>query len=66
MTAPRAYSKAAAAEAAGVSEQTIDRAIKAGLLRAKRTSKTADGEPAGKVVILVTALDAWLEGLVDA
>lgn len=63
---PLAYSKAGAAEASGVSVPTIDRAIKSGRLRAKRTSETKDGEPAGRVVILAADLEAWLSGLVDA
>lgn len=61
-----AYSKAEAARTAGVSEQTIARAIKAGKLRAKRSSLTEDGEPAGKVLILASALTTWLESLEDA
>lgn len=66
MTATLSYSKRGAAEASGVSVQTIDRAIKAGKLRAKRTSETEDGEPAGNVLILASDLAAWLESLVDA
>jgi hypothetical protein len=66
MTTALAYNKAQAAKAAGVSEQTLDRAIKTGKLRAKRTSETKDGEPAGKVLILASALESWLESLVDA
>lgn len=61
-----AYNKADAASAAGVSPQTIDRAIKSGRLRAKRTSETEDGEPSGKVLILASDLASWLDGLVDA
>ena len=61
-----AYSKSGAAKAADVSPQTLDRAIKAGRLKAKRTSETKDGEPAGKILILASDLAAWLEGLADA
>lgn len=60
------YSKAGAAEATGMSEQTLDRAIKAGKLRAKRSGVTEDGEPTGKVIILAVELDAWLNTLADA
>lgn len=66
MTDPLSYSKAGASDATGVSEQTIDRAIKAGRLRAKRTSETKDGEPTGKVLIRATDLADWLESLADA
>lgn len=66
MSTPLAYSKTSAALSAGVSSQTIDRAIKAGKLRAKRTSVTEDGEPAGNVLILATDLATWLESLADA
>lgn len=66
MTAPLAYSKTGAAAAAGVSPDTIARAIKSGRLLAKRTSESADGEPAGRVVILATELAKWLDSLVDA
>lgn len=66
MTEALAYSKDDAARAAGVSAQTIDRAIRSGKLRAKRTSETKEGEPAGKVLILASSLATWLEGLVDA
>lgn len=61
-----AYSKEGAAEATGLSQATIDRAIKSGRLRAKRTSTSTDGEPVGKYVILASALEAWLESLPDA
>lgn len=61
-----AYSKEGAAAASGVSAQTIARAIKAGHLKAKRTSVTEDGTPAGNVLILASDLAAWLESLVDA
>lgn len=61
-----AYTLATAAEATGLSRKTLDRAIKAGTLRAKRTGLTADGEPAGSFVILADALQAWLDSLADA
>lgn len=66
MTNPLAYSKAGAAAAAGVSAKTLERAIKEGRLRAKRSGVASDGEPAGRVLILASALEEWLESLVDA
>jgi hypothetical protein len=66
MSTALAYSKTGAADAAGVSTQTLDRAIKSGALRAKRSNVTDDGEPAGKVIILATDLADWLDGLADA
>lgn len=63
---PLAYSKAGAAGAAGVSTKTLERAIAAGRLRAKRSGEAKDGEPAGRVIILAADLQAWLDSLVDA
>lgn len=60
------YTIRSAADATGFSPKTIDRAIKSGALKAKWSSATEDGEPAGQRVILASALEAWLEGLVDA
>lgn len=62
----RVYNKAEAAKAYGVSPQTIDRAIRAGRLRAKYSGETKDGEPAGRVLIAEAAMDEWFESLVDA
>ena len=65
-TTPLAYSKAGAAAASGLSTKTLERAIGSGRLRAKRSSESKDGEPAGRVVILATDLQAWLDSLEDA
>jgi hypothetical protein len=66
-TVPRvALNVAEAAEACGVTEKAIRRAINTGELKAKRQSRTADGDGAGKFLIPVTALAAWVEGLADA
>jgi hypothetical protein len=65
-TTPLAYSKAGAAEAAGVSTKTLERAIKSGELRAKYSGVTDDGEAAGRIIILASALEAWLESRPDA
>lgn len=63
---PLAYSLATAAEATGLSRSHLDRAIRAGQLRAKKSGRTEDHEPAGKYVILASDLEAYLSGLVDA
>lgn len=55
-----------AAEATGVSKETIRRAIHSGALKAKRTGRTADGDGTGKYLVSVKELEAWFEGLVDA
>lgn len=68
MTAlPRiAVNRKEAAEMLGVSEATLRRAKADGHLRAKRTSKDADGNPTGKELYSVAELTAWFEGLADA
>lgn len=50
-----------AAQSAGVSLDTIERAIKSGRLRAKRT-----GPNGGRYLISTAALQAWFDGLEDA
>lgn len=66
MTTSLAYTLNSAASATGLSRSTIERAVKSGALRAKRTGRTEDGEPAGSYLILAADLQAWLDGLVDA
>ena len=56
----------AAAKTAGVSVETIARAIAAGTLRAKRTGKNKDGDGVGKYLIRRADLEAWFETLADA
>lgn len=63
---PLAYSAKKAAEAAGVSLDTILRAIRRGDLRAKRSGQLDDGTPTGKYLIPRAALADWLEALPDA
>lgn len=63
---PLAYDKRQAAEACGVSEDTIKKAIAAGGLRAKRSGTNEDGDGVGKYLITAGALTAWLESLADA
>ena len=55
-----------AAESAGVTERTVRAWIAQGWLRAKRQSKNADGDPTGKYLITVRALEDCLEALPDA
>lgn len=66
MTTPIAYSLPGAVAATGLSRATLMRAIGAGKLRAKKSSKDADGNPVGSWVITAKALEAFIEGLVDA
>lgn len=61
-----AYTRPEAAKAVGLSDDTLKKAINAGHLRAKRSGKDADGNPAGKYLITHAALMAWLESLDDA
>lgn len=58
-----AYSVKEAAEATGLSASHIDRAIRAGDLKIRRTKETPDGDVAGKRVILANDLTAYLDGL---
>lgn len=66
MSTPLSYSLASAAAATSLSRSQLDRAIRAGHLRAKRSSVAEDGEPTGKYVILASELERYLESLVDA
>lgn len=52
-----------AAEAAGVTERTVRAWIGSGWLRAKRQSKADNGEPTGKYLITIKALEDCLENL---
>jgi excisionase family DNA binding protein len=55
-----------AAAAVGVSHTTLAREIRDGRLRAKRTGKRTDGEPTGKYLISIPALQQWFDELPDA
>lgn len=66
MTTPISYSLKGAAAATGLSTSALDRAIKAGHLRAKKSSQDEEGNPTGVWVILATALQSYVDGLVDA
>lgn len=63
---PLSYTLVTAAEATGLSRSHLSREIKAGRLKAKKSSVTEDGEPTGSTVILAGDLRTYLEGLVDA
>lgn len=67
MTLPKlALNTKEAAIATGVSVDTIKAAIRAGRLRAKRSSTTEDGDGAGRYLVSIDALQAWLDGMADA
>lgn len=66
MSTPISYSLPGAVAATGLSRSTLERAIREGTLRAKKSSKDADGNPKGVWVIKADALAAYVDGLVDA
>lgn len=57
-----------AAKVAGVSADTLARAIHAGDLKAKKSAKDEKGraKTGGMLLVRVADLDAWFEGLPDA
>ena len=55
-----------AGEAVGLSADRLRAAIAEGSLRAKRTGRSRDGEPAGRYLISADDLRAWVDGLPDA
>lgn len=63
MTTALAYSTATASAATGLSKSHLDRAIRTGELKARKSSRTKDGEPQGSWVILADDLIAYLAGL---
>jgi hypothetical protein len=58
-----AYNVREAAEATGLSYDRISRAIKAGELPARATSRDKNDEPRGRRIILATDLTKFLDGL---
>lgn len=64
--APVSYSMAGAVKATGLSRSTLDRAIRTGRLRAKKSGIDENGEPAGVLVIPADSLRAFIDGLEDA
>lgn len=63
---PVSYSLAGAAAATGLSKSTLQRAIRAGRLRAKKSDADEDGNPVGVLVIPHADLQRFVDGLVDA
>lgn len=63
MNVKLAFSVREAAAATGLSASHIDRAIRAGELKIRRTKKTDTGDVAGNRVILATELEAYLAAL---
>lgn len=55
-----------AAKTAGVSIDTLTRAIATGALKAKRSGKDAQGNGTGKYLVSRQALEEWFSGLADA
>lgn len=73
MTLKLAFNTEEAAQATGLSVDTIKRAIRSGALKAKRSGrlngdgpKGDKGDAAGRYVITETALRDWLDNLEDA
>lgn len=62
MTGQRVFKAKQAAEAYGVSVETLMRAVKTGALRGKRSG----GNGGGHYLFSAAALDEWFEGLIDA
>jgi hypothetical protein len=61
-----AYSLLEAADATGLSEDSLKQAIRRGDLKAKRSARSEDGDGVGKYILTASALNAWLDGLADA
>lgn len=63
MNVKLAFSVKEAAQATGLSASHIDRAVRAGHLKIRRTKKSDNGEVAGNRVILAADLEAYLAAL---
>lgn len=63
MSAPISYSLPGAVAATGLSRSTLDRAIRSGHLRAKKTGPLVDGKPTGVYLITHADLTAYIDGL---
>jgi len=66
MSTKLAYTLKEAAAATGLSVDRVKRAIYCGDLRAKRSGKTKDGDPAGRYLVLHADLQSWLDGMEEA
>lgn len=65
-TAVLSYSLPTAVAATGLSRSQLDRAIRKGELKARKSSVNDDGEPTGKFVILAADLQEYLDNLPEA
>lgn len=65
-TTALSYSIATATAATGLSKSHLDRAIRAGDLKARKSSRNKDGEPTGNWVILAHDLQGYLDSLPEA
>lgn len=64
MSAPISYTLPGAVQATGLSRSTLERAIRTGLLRAKRSGKPdSDGKPTGVYVIKADDLVAFIDAM---
>lgn len=74
MTLPKlALNTEEAAIATGLSPDTIKKAIRSGALRAKRSGRLEKdcgagnaGDPAGRYLVTIAALQEWLDSMEDA
>lgn len=57
---------AGAVAASGLSKSTLERAIRSGRLRAKKSDVDNDGNPCGVWVIPATSLAAYIDSMADA
>lgn len=66
MSTKLVFTRQEAAEAVGVSEDTIKKSVASGALKAKRSARNDDGDGVGKYLISHAALMAWFDALPDA
>lgn len=63
---PISYSMSGAVSASGLSRSTLERAIRAGVLRAHKSDRDADGNPCGVWVIKADSLRSYIDSLPEA
>ncbi len=63
---PLAYSIAKAVEVSGLSRASLDRAIRSGALKARRSTRNEDGEGQGKYLVKHADLEAYIDSLPEA
>lgn len=61
-----AYNLKEAADATGLSERTLKRAIGTGALKARKSDRDDEGNPRGVYVITAKALEEFIDGLAAA